>query len=194
MKFLGASSIVLLASFAPASYAFLFFPSSNILKQQRKYSRSFITNKSFGITSSSTGSTSGDIGATTDETDKEGGLTRVLNGFFKRQGMQLQQQSSSVNAKDILVQLVRNRNCYSTVEGAKEFAETCADDIIYEDCYLADPVVGKKVGDKGALLFFFDSKYIILYMKSRPSCCIASWNHFAHHRSTGSGSPHTVQS
>lgn len=185
MKFIGASSIVLLASFAPASYAFSFFPSSNIQKQQLEHSRSFITKKSFGRTLSSTGSTSGDIGKTSDETDKEGVLIGLLNGFFKRQEKQLQQQSSSVNAKDIIVQLVRNRNCYSTVEGAKEFAETCADDIIYEDCYLADPVVGKKVGGKGTILSFFDSKINHYIREKSTSFCIASCNHFAHHLSTG---------
>jgi hypothetical protein len=185
MTIFDAPAIVLLAICTSFSSVFSFPPSSNILKQQQQHSGSFNTYKiikwdSIGRTLYSTASTSGEA---IDETDK-GALIGLLNGFFKRERKPLQQQGSSVNAKDILVQLVRNRNCYATVEGAKEFADTCADNIVYEDCYLADPVVGKKVG-KDEVLSFLDSTINHNMREKSISFCISSCN-FALHLSPGS--------
>lgn len=186
MTIFGAPAIVLLAICTSFSSVSSFSPSVNILKQQQQHNGSFNTNKiikwdSIGRTLYSTGSTSGE--PPIDETDK-GVLIGLLNGFFKRERKQSQQQGSSANAKDIVVQLVRNRNCYATVKGAKEFAETCADNIVYEDCYLSDPVFGKKVG-KDSVLSFLDSTINHIMPENSASFCISSYN-FALRLSLGS--------
>jgi hypothetical protein len=186
MTIFGAPAIVLLVICTSFSSVSSFSPSVNILKQQQQHNGSFNTNKiikwdSIGRTLYSTGSTSGE--PPIDETDK-GVLIGLLNGFFKRERKQSQQQGSSVNAKDIVVQLVRNRNCYATVKGAKEFAETCADNIVYEDCYLSDPVFGKKVGTD-SVLSFLDSTINHIMRENSASFCISSYN-FALRLSLGS--------
>lgn len=47
-------------------------------------------------------------------------------------------------AQDLVTKLVTDEKAYSTVEGAKEFAAACADDVVYEDCFSADsPFIGR---------------------------------------------------
>mmetsp|Transcript_1230 Transcript_1230/g.1886 ORF Transcript_1230/g.1886 Transcript_1230/m.1886 type:complete len:372 (+) Transcript_1230:51-1166(+) len=56
------------------------------------------------------------------------------------------------NAKDIVSNLVINQNCYSSAKGAEEFAEACASDVVYEDCFLENPVIGKEAVRERMLL------------------------------------------
>jgi len=49
------------------------------------------------------------------------------------------------DASEIVKDLVATKQCYTTTSGAKEFVKTCAEDIVYEDCYSAkEPYVGAK--------------------------------------------------
>jgi len=48
-------------------------------------------------------------------------------------------------AKDVIINLVKNLNCYTTREGAIKFGNTCADGVVYEDCSLKDPILGNEV-------------------------------------------------
>ena len=46
-------------------------------------------------------------------------------------------------AQSLVLSLINDEQCYSTVEGAQTFAESCAVDIVYEDCFEPQPIVGR---------------------------------------------------
>ena len=46
-------------------------------------------------------------------------------------------------AQSLILSLINDEQCYSTVEGAQKFAESCAVDIVYEDTYEPQPIVGR---------------------------------------------------
>lgn len=48
-------------------------------------------------------------------------------------------------ARDLIQTLVEEEQCFTTEAGAKAFGNSCASDIIYEDCYEPQPIVGKTV-------------------------------------------------
>lgn len=51
-------------------------------------------------------------------------------------------------AQSILLSLINDEKCFTTEEGAKKFAASCTPDIVYEDCYEPQPIVGRgKVED-----------------------------------------------
>jgi len=47
-------------------------------------------------------------------------------------------------APSILSSLIDEYKCFTTQNGAKEFASSCATNIVYEDCYEPQPIVGRK--------------------------------------------------
>ncbi len=51
--------------------------------------------------------------------------------------------STSQNAKSLLTSLITDEKCFTTSEGAKTFADACATNIVYEDCYEPQPIVGR---------------------------------------------------
>lgn len=51
-------------------------------------------------------------------------------------------QSTRV-AKELLTELIVTDQCFTTTEGAQKFADCCAPNIIFEDCYEPQPKVGK---------------------------------------------------
>jgi hypothetical protein len=48
-------------------------------------------------------------------------------------------------AQELVTSLVQEEQCYSTVDGAIAFGEACAFNVVYEDCFEAQPVLGKTV-------------------------------------------------
>ncbi|CAB9506346.1 expressed unknown protein [Seminavis robusta] len=46
-------------------------------------------------------------------------------------------------AKELIKELVEDSKCFSSESGAKAFGEACATDIVYEDCYEPQPIVGQ---------------------------------------------------
>ena len=49
----------------------------------------------------------------------------------------------SLVAQSLILSLINDDRCFSTVEGAQKFAESCAGDVVYEDCYEPQPIVGR---------------------------------------------------
>lgn len=52
--------------------------------------------------------------------------------------------STQTAAKDLLQSLVEEQNCFTTEEGAIRFVESCSDDIIYEDTFVSNDLIGKE--------------------------------------------------
>lgn len=46
-------------------------------------------------------------------------------------------------AKELIQSLVQEDKCFSTDAGARAFGEVCATNIVYEDCYEPQPIVGR---------------------------------------------------
>eukprot|EP00804_Cyclotella_cryptica_P028955 CCRYP_012371-RA/>CCRYP_012371-RA protein AED:0.29 eAED:0.41 QI:0/-1/0/1/-1/1/1/0/197 len=46
-------------------------------------------------------------------------------------------------AQSLLLSLINDEQCFTTFEGAQKFADSCALNIIYEDCYEPQPIVGR---------------------------------------------------
>ena len=42
-----------------------------------------------------------------------------------------------------MLSLINDEKCFSTIAGAQKFAESCAVDVIFEDCYEPQPIVGR---------------------------------------------------
>jgi len=51
--------------------------------------------------------------------------------------------SSKQGASSLIQSLITEEKCFSTVEGAQIFADSCAVNVVYEDCYEPQPFVGK---------------------------------------------------
>ena len=49
----------------------------------------------------------------------------------------------SLVAQSLILSLINDDRCFSTVDGAQKFAESCAFDVVYEDCYEPQPIVGR---------------------------------------------------
>lgn len=47
-------------------------------------------------------------------------------------------------ARDLIQSLVEQEKCFSTEEGAVAFANACAPNVVYNDCFEAEPFVGKE--------------------------------------------------
>ena len=48
-------------------------------------------------------------------------------------------------ARDLVKSLIEDKRCFSTESGSETFAEVCAADCVFEDCYEPEPFVGKEV-------------------------------------------------
>ncbi|KAL7451040.1 hypothetical protein ACHAWC_002892 [Mediolabrus comicus] len=46
-------------------------------------------------------------------------------------------------AQSIMLSLINDEKCFSTTAGAQKFAESCAVDVVFEDCYEPQPIVGR---------------------------------------------------
>ena len=46
-------------------------------------------------------------------------------------------------AQSLLLSLINDDKCFTTIEGAQKFAESCAVNVVYEDCYEPQPIVGR---------------------------------------------------
>ena len=67
---------------------------------------------------------------------------------FTTQAFSLTSSPSSSNnkvqsAQSLLTSLINESKCFTTENGATEFASTCAVNIVYEDCYEPQPIVGR---------------------------------------------------
>jgi hypothetical protein len=50
----------------------------------------------------------------------------------------------SLAARSLLLSLINDDGCFSTVDGARKFARACAVDVVYEDCHASSkPIVGR---------------------------------------------------
>jgi len=47
-------------------------------------------------------------------------------------------------ARDLVKSLIEDKRCFSTESGSETFAEVCAADCVFEDCYEPEPFVGKE--------------------------------------------------
>jgi hypothetical protein len=52
--------------------------------------------------------------------------------------------SSKQGASSLVQSLITDEKCFSTLEGAQIFADSCAVNVVYEDCYEPQPFVGKR--------------------------------------------------
>ena len=52
---------------------------------------------------------------------------------------------ATTRARDLILSLVEEQQCFISESGARAFGEVCAANIVYEDCYEPQPVVGKTV-------------------------------------------------
>jgi len=52
--------------------------------------------------------------------------------------------SSKPSASSLIQSLVVNEKCFTSTKGAQLFAESCATNVIYEDCYHPQPFVGRR--------------------------------------------------
>jgi hypothetical protein len=48
-------------------------------------------------------------------------------------------------ARDLILSLVEEEQCFTTETGARSFGDACSINIVYEDCYEPQPIVGKTV-------------------------------------------------
>lgn len=71
-----------------------------------------------------------------DEDDVSSSGSSTSSGNNERGGKFLMAQS-------LMLSLINEEKCFSTVDGAERFAASCAVDVLYEDCYEPQPLVGK---------------------------------------------------
>ena len=46
-------------------------------------------------------------------------------------------------AQSLLLSLINDEQCFSSISGAQKFADSCALDVLYEDCYQPQPIIGR---------------------------------------------------
>lgn len=51
--------------------------------------------------------------------------------------------AKTARARELIKSLVEEENCFTSETGASRFAEACAANIVYEDCFMPQPIVGK---------------------------------------------------
>lgn len=47
------------------------------------------------------------------------------------------------SAQNLITSLINESKCFTSESGASEFASSCASDVLYEDCYEPQPIVGR---------------------------------------------------
>ena len=81
------------------------------------------------------------IAKTTTECKAE---SNVLDSFVSMiNGNDSNSNKKFLMAQSLVLSLINEEQCYSTVEGAQAFADACAVDIVYEDCFEPQPIVGR---------------------------------------------------
>jgi len=68
---------------------------------------------------------------------------RVLNASNPLESFLGLTQSKTRVAQELLTELIDTDKCFTTFSGAEKFADCCASDIVYEDCFEPQPIVGK---------------------------------------------------
>ena len=66
-----------------------------------------------------------------------GSAASVSQGEPKKGGVRI--------ARDLILSLVEEEQCFTTETGARSFGDACSINIVYEDCYEPQPIVGKTV-------------------------------------------------
>jgi hypothetical protein len=66
-----------------------------------------------------------------------GSTASVFQGEPKKGGIRI--------ARDLILSLVEEEQCFTTETGARSFGDVCSINIVYEDCYEPQPIVGKTV-------------------------------------------------
>lgn len=46
-------------------------------------------------------------------------------------------------AQSLLLSLINDEKCFTSIDGAQKFADSCAVNVVYEDCYEPQPIVGR---------------------------------------------------
>jgi len=62
-------------------------------------------------------------------------------------------QQRQTRARDLILSLVHEEQCFTTESGAVGFANSCAINVLYEDCYEPQPFVGRTVSRASSCLF-----------------------------------------
>lgn len=66
-----------------------------------------------------------------------GSSTSISQGEPKKGGIRI--------ARDLILSLVEEEQCFTTETGARSFGDACSINVVYEDCYEPQPIVGKTV-------------------------------------------------
>jgi len=78
------------------------------------------------------------------ECKAEATTNNVLDSFVSMiNGNDSNNDKKFLMAQSLVLSLINDEQCYNTVEGAQAFAESCAVDIVYEDCFEPQPIVGR---------------------------------------------------
>ena len=80
----------------------------------------------------------------TTECKAEATTNNVLDSFVSMiNGNDSNSNKKFLMAQSLVLSLINEEQCYNTVEGAQTFAESCTVDIVYEDCFEPQPIVGR---------------------------------------------------
>ena len=55
-------------------------------------------------------------------------------------------------AQNLISQLINEDKCFTTIDGAQKFADSCAINIVYEDCYEPQPAVANHLKSRNAIV------------------------------------------
>jgi hypothetical protein len=70
-----------------------------------------------------------------------GADTNILDTF--KSILENKPKTKFLMAQSLLLSLVNDEECFTTLDGAQKFADSCALNVIYEDCYEPQPMVGR---------------------------------------------------
>jgi hypothetical protein len=77
-------------------------------------------------------------------TTSNNALDSILSIFDNKKSNNNNNNNNSYRlAQSIMLSLINDEKCFSTTAGAQKFAESCAVDVVYEDCYEPQPIVGR---------------------------------------------------
>lgn len=79
-------------------------------------------------------------------------VTRSLSPRFDLHVTLATVSSRTCRARDLVKSLVEEEECFTTESGAYAFGEVCAPDIVYEDRFEPQPILGRAVNISGAML------------------------------------------
>ena len=67
----------------------------------------------------------------------------ILNPIQSILNTQSRPEKKFAMARSLLLSLINDEQCFTTLSGAQKFSDSCAIDVIYEDCYEPQPVRGR---------------------------------------------------